>query len=111
MKIETPEVVFCSGAPAYQLNSTDGQTRVLYRITTKRDGSTSTTAWYVPTPGQSLNDHYLQSCNEWPLGDLLSDESLKHRGPDSHVYQGWQEWAESHWAALEPGKIAVVGNF
>ncbi len=109
VKIE-PEV-FCSGAPAYKLNSTDGQTRVLYRITTGIVNTLSTTAWYVTTPEQGSDEGYLQTCEHQVLGDLLSVESVAFDGPDSHVYQPWRERVGNRWEAREPGKIAVVGDF
>eukprot|EP01043_Picozoa_sp_COSAG02_P053897 COSAG02_NODE_6020_length_3870_cov_25.718377_4_plen_436_part_00 len=105
-----PEV-FCSGAPAYKLNSTDGQTRVLYRITTGIINTLPTTAWYVPTPGQGSSEGYLETCEHQVLGDLLSVESVALGGPDSHVYQHWRERVGNRWAAPEPGKIVVVGDF
>lgn len=100
--------VLCSEAPAYQLNSSDGQTRVLYRITTESDG---TTCWYVPTPGHLTDDEYLRTCKHQPLGDLHSDVTLALGGPDSHSYLGWQERVVNRWAALQPGEFTVVGNF
>lgn len=105
-----PEV-WCSGSPAYQLNSTDGQARVLYRIVTNSDSTMSTTAWYVPTPGQLSNDQYLETCKQQGLGDLLSQPSLTLGGPDSHLYQGWYEQVGNSRASLQPGTLVVVGNF
>lgn len=102
--------VLCSGAPVYELNSTDGHARVLYRIMTGFAGSMATTAWYVPTPWRGSTTGYLQTCSHDALPDLLSKESVGLGGPDSHLYQGWQERTGNRWEQARR-KLVVVGNF